>query len=136
MGYSCSSGMCMNGMAGSACFSSTSGCPSGYSFTETCSNRAVNFSMTIPGQPNSATSTFNLTTDCYFSSGTGNYSSCSGDIYGGSCNCCLTMTLSGIKDGSGSCVPQNSSFVAVKLGADLMAWACGAMLFILLLAQF
>jgi hypothetical protein len=52
---------------------------------------------------------------CPFTSATVEYSTCTGDLYGGSCTCCALFSFSGIANGGlGNCVQNTSSVYLLK----------------------
>lgn len=113
-GASCSSGVCMVSASANMCFSSGAGCLNGVSFTQTCSGTTITTTLSGGIFTTPSTSSVNMGISCPFSSATGSYSTCSGDVLGSSCNCCLRSSYNGITGSTGSCVPSTSPIVQVK----------------------
>ena len=112
-GVGCSSGVCMVSGSANMCYSSGAGCLNGVSFTQTCSGTTITMTMYGGVLTTPSTSSFNLGTPCPYTSATGGYSTCSGDILGTNCNCCFRASFTGLTS-SGSCVPSTSPIVQVK----------------------
>lgn len=113
----CSSGLCLDASSVNLCYS-TNYCFTGTTASSTCSNSVL--TTTYSGGSFSLPSPTTTNLDvymsyCYFSSVTQTWSSCSGDIYGGSsCSCCSQTTYSGMTVDMGSCVSENSNIYQVK----------------------
>jgi hypothetical protein len=85
---------------------------------ETCSNSVISYTMS--GGPYSTPLTGSIDMSyymhqCTFIKITGDYSACSRDIYGGTCDCCGNFQFEGATNtGSGICVPETSSVYLLK----------------------
>lgn len=63
---------------------------------------------------NTLNSTYDSNQSCTYKNATGIYSTCSGDSLGNTCNCCLRMTMEGMTEVLGSCVPTDSPIYQAK----------------------
>ena len=69
--------------------------------------------------PNTVTAVTNLTEDCDFSEVQGSYNPCLGDMFGGSCDCCVNMNVTGISQATGTCI--NTADPTYKFKATVVA---------------
>lgn len=51
---------------------------------------------------------------CPFTKAHGNYSTCTGDSLGATCNCCFSAVFEGMYNVMGSCIPQDSPITQTK----------------------
>lgn len=113
-GSVCSSGVCATGASMNMCYGSPV-CLNGVRFDETCSNGNIYISMSGGSFGNTTyNSSFNMNMSCPFTRATGNYSTCSGDSLGTSCNCCFSVAMEGVSSVMGTCIPQDSPIAQTK----------------------
>lgn len=92
-------------------------CPSGATAYMTCSNSI--YTETLTGGIYSTPTTYTIDmsssmSQCSFTSATYVYSTCSSDIYGGTCSCCIQANLTGMSAFFGTCVSETSNIYLIK----------------------
>lgn len=113
-GSICQSGVCAMGASMTMCYGSPV-CLDGVRFDQSCSNGNISMSMSGGSFGNTTfNSSVSINMTCPYTRAYGNYSTCSGDSLGGSCNCCFSTVMEGLNSVMGTCIPQDSPIIQIK----------------------
>lgn len=99
------------------CLATLGYCLDGTTSTSTCSNSILTMTLTGGSYSTPVSTTVDMSSymdQCYFSTAIQTWSTCSGDIYGGTCNCCVRTSFSGMTHDMGTCVAESSDLYLVK----------------------